>query len=253
MECRLCLCSAPPEAFVSIHDDPHPRRLSQRIWTCCQLRVRKDDLLPDMICLSCVNSLELLNSFRNVCLRSDETSRMRLDKYSDIKEEEVFLDDLIWEQESGANFSPNISKWPDDGEKMEVFQIIPSYSGRPKLNARGYILLLGRKSGDRHYWGCNQHKNYSCPGRAATLLVEGKHLVQKFVEHNHPASPHELQRMKFVNAVKNSARNTNDLACHIIRSAMTSTSDTDRTHLPSVKALYSKIGRIRRGKRPSEP
>ncbi|XP_077289640.1 uncharacterized protein LOC143913618 [Arctopsyche grandis] len=117
MECRLCrLCSARPEAFVSIHDDPHPQHLVQRIWTCCQLRVRKDDRLPDMICLSCVNNLELLDSFRNACLQSDKTSRIRSDECLDIKVEEVLLEDLIWEKESGADFPPNISNWQDDGE-----------------------------------------------------------------------------------------------------------------------------------------
>ncbi|XP_077289016.1 uncharacterized protein LOC143913222 [Arctopsyche grandis] len=116
MECRLCLCSAPPEAFVSIHDDPHPQRLSQRIWTCCQLRVKKGDRLSDSICRSCVKNLELLESFRNVCFRSDTTSRVELDKYLKVKPEEVLLEDLIWENEAGADFPPNISSSPDDGE-----------------------------------------------------------------------------------------------------------------------------------------
>ncbi|XP_077289463.1 uncharacterized protein LOC143913497 [Arctopsyche grandis] len=116
MECRLCLCSAPPEAFVSIHDDPHPRRLSQRIWTCCKLQVREDDCLPDMICLSCVYNLELLESFRNHSLRSDKVSRMKSDTSLDVKSEEALLEDLIWDVESGANFPPNISSSPDDGE-----------------------------------------------------------------------------------------------------------------------------------------
>ncbi|XP_077289554.1 uncharacterized protein LOC143913557 isoform X2 [Arctopsyche grandis] len=116
MECRLCLCSAPPEAFVSIHDDPHPQRLSQRIWTCCKLQVRKGDRLPDTICLSCVNDLELLDSFRKACFRSDTTSRVELDKCLKVKPEEVLLEDLIWENEAGADIPPNISSSPDDGE-----------------------------------------------------------------------------------------------------------------------------------------
>ncbi|XP_077283756.1 uncharacterized protein LOC143909581 isoform X2 [Arctopsyche grandis] len=61
MECRLCLSSAPAESFVSIHDDP--LSLVFGIWTCCQLRVRKGDHLPDVICLSCVDNLELLVKF----------------------------------------------------------------------------------------------------------------------------------------------------------------------------------------------
>ncbi|XP_077298944.1 uncharacterized protein LOC143920107 [Arctopsyche grandis] len=116
MECRLCLCSAPAGSFVSIHDDPHPLRLVQRIWTCCQLRVRKGDHLPDMICLSCVNNLELLDSFRNACIQNDTTSRLELDKYLKVKPEEVMLEDLIWEDELGADCPPDISSSPVDGE-----------------------------------------------------------------------------------------------------------------------------------------
>ncbi|XP_077289528.1 uncharacterized protein LOC143913541 isoform X2 [Arctopsyche grandis] len=116
MECRLCLCSAPAGSFVSIHDDPHPQRLAQRIWTCCQLRVRKGDHLPDMICLSCVNNLKFLDSFRNTCFRSDKTSRVKFDETLAIKPEEVWLEDLKWDDETGAHFPPNVSSSPDDGE-----------------------------------------------------------------------------------------------------------------------------------------
>ncbi|XP_077289508.1 uncharacterized protein LOC143913528 isoform X3 [Arctopsyche grandis] len=109
MECRLCLCSAPPEAFISIHDDTYPPHLVQRIWTCCRLQVRKDDKLPDMICPSCVNNLELLDSFRNTCLRTDKASRLKSGESLNVKPEEVILADLIWEDEVGANLPPNIS------------------------------------------------------------------------------------------------------------------------------------------------
>ncbi|XP_077294178.1 uncharacterized protein LOC143916806 [Arctopsyche grandis] len=126
MECRLCLCQqGPAGSFVSIHDDPHPpQRLVQRIWTCCQLRVsrrhlpsvRKGDHLPDTICLSCLNNLELLDTFRNSCFRNDTTSRLELDKCLKVKPEEVLLEDLIWEDELGADWPPNISSSRDDGQ-----------------------------------------------------------------------------------------------------------------------------------------
>ncbi|XP_077288670.1 uncharacterized protein LOC143913035 isoform X2 [Arctopsyche grandis] len=102
MECRLCLGSAPT---VSIHDNPHP--LAQRIRTCCRLLVKRDDGLPDAICLSCVNNLELLNSFRNDCLQSNEKSKLALNECLNVKTEEVLLEDLIWEDKSDVDSSPN--------------------------------------------------------------------------------------------------------------------------------------------------
>ncbi|XP_077300904.1 uncharacterized protein LOC143921457 isoform X3 [Arctopsyche grandis] len=111
MQCRLCLCSAPAESFISIHENPRPH-LAKRIWTCCQLQVKKGDRLPDMICRSCNNNLELLISFRKVCLRSDEISKLKLNKQVNIKQEEVLLEDLLWENEFDVHSPPNVYTTP---------------------------------------------------------------------------------------------------------------------------------------------
>ncbi|XP_077287912.1 uncharacterized protein LOC143912508 isoform X2 [Arctopsyche grandis] len=103
MECRLCLSSAPT---VSIHDNPHP--LAQLIRTCCRLQVKRGDGLPEAICLSCVNNLELLNSFRNDCLQSNEKSKLTLNESLNVKTEEVLLEDLIWKDESDVDSLPNV-------------------------------------------------------------------------------------------------------------------------------------------------
>ncbi|XP_077298193.1 uncharacterized protein LOC143919647 [Arctopsyche grandis] len=118
MECRLCLCSAPPEVFVSIHGDPHPQQLLTL--------VRKGDHLPDIICHSSVNNQELLDSFRSACLQSDEKSRMVL-----IKTEEVLLEDVIWEDEPDGDFPTNISSSPNNDEIHEVK--ITSDDNRPEM------------------------------------------------------------------------------------------------------------------------
>ncbi|XP_077287919.1 uncharacterized protein LOC143912512 [Arctopsyche grandis] len=114
MECRLCLLSASPESYISIHDNPYP--LAQRIGKFCRLQVNKDDGLSDMICLSCVKNLELFNSFRSVCLQSDETSKQRSNKDLDYKIEEVWLDDLIWEDESNDDSPANVCNSPVNDE-----------------------------------------------------------------------------------------------------------------------------------------
>ncbi|XP_077286873.1 uncharacterized protein LOC143911733 isoform X1 [Arctopsyche grandis] len=125
MECRLCLCSAPSESSVSIHDDPHP--LVQRIWKCCQMPVEKGDNLPDTICLLCVKNLELFNTFRNVCIQSNETARLRLDECVQIKTEEVLLEDLTWKDETDVISSSNVcdsivnNKTNDSEENREKF------------------------------------------------------------------------------------------------------------------------------------
>lgn len=70
------------------------------------MQVRKGDRLPDTICQSCVDNLELLDTFRNICLQSDKSSKMRSVESSDIKLEEILLEDLIWEDEVDVDFPP---------------------------------------------------------------------------------------------------------------------------------------------------
>lgn len=53
-----------------------------------------------MICLSCDNNLKLLDTFRNVCLQNDKTSKLRFNQSLEIKTEDIFLEDLVWEDES---------------------------------------------------------------------------------------------------------------------------------------------------------
>ncbi|XP_077283868.1 uncharacterized protein LOC143909656 [Arctopsyche grandis] len=114
MECRLCLCSAPFGSSVSIHEYPHP--LLQCILTSCQLQVNKDDLLPDTICLLCKNNLELLSNFRNICIQSEETQKLRLAESLDIKKEEIVLDDLIWQDDIDINSISNACQPAVDDE-----------------------------------------------------------------------------------------------------------------------------------------
>ncbi|XP_077287242.1 uncharacterized protein LOC143912009 [Arctopsyche grandis] len=120
MECRLCLCSVSAESSVSIHDDPDP--LVQRIWTCCHLQVMKGDSLPDVMCLSCVKSLVSLSSFRDICLKSDEMSKLRLNDCPKIKPEEVILEDLIWED---VTSSGNRTKTVHDIETPPTESLLP--------------------------------------------------------------------------------------------------------------------------------
>ncbi|XP_077297457.1 uncharacterized protein LOC143919139 [Arctopsyche grandis] len=103
MECRLCLCLLSDDNSVSIFDSPERDLLKQQIWSCCQLHVEKDDRLPNTICILCKYKIESFNTFRNVCIRSDETLKFRSTNCLKIKTEEVILDDLVWRDECVVN------------------------------------------------------------------------------------------------------------------------------------------------------
>lgn len=135
---------------------------------------------------------------------------------------------------------------------MEVFQIYNTHSRRLKLVARNYILSLERKKGNKYYWYCS-HNRGCCKGRAVTHIYEEQHIAMKFIEHNHPAPPHAFRVTQLVNEVKYNAKNTENPPNKIVQDAVVSISNTERPHIPTVQALYSKIRRIRQELRPKEP
>ncbi|XP_077298777.1 uncharacterized protein LOC143919995 isoform X1 [Arctopsyche grandis] len=119
MECRLCLFTAPAEHFVSIHNNPHP--ILQRIRTCCQLQIEKCQGFPDTICLSCDSNLKLLSNFRDVCFKSNETSKQRFTECLDYKSEEVLLEDLIWDgDDSINNLIASTAEVSDSAENIDL-------------------------------------------------------------------------------------------------------------------------------------
>ncbi|XP_077283870.1 uncharacterized protein LOC143909658 [Arctopsyche grandis] len=156
MECRLCLCSSPVESSVSIHEYPHP--LVQCILTSCQLQVDKYDLLPHTICLLCTTNLELLRDFRNICIQSEKTQKLRLAESLDIKIEEILLDDLIWQDDIGINSISNICQQVVDNEinkseSRNSSQVSLEDHVKPKENENSQI--LGGKSTQENPYKCD--------------------------------------------------------------------------------------------------
>lgn len=86
------------------------------------MQVEKDDKLPNTICNSCDSNLKLLSIFRNVCLQSDESSKLKLDECFDIKPTEILLDDLIWDDEPGASSQLNFCKHEIHEEKSSALE-----------------------------------------------------------------------------------------------------------------------------------
>ena len=69
---------------------------------------------------------------------------------------------------------------------MEEFcEKIPSQKGRDKINVRGYLMVKDKNRKDSYYWCCEYRKSNNCKGRAVTKLVNEKHLLTNFGEHNH--------------------------------------------------------------------
>ncbi|XP_077288154.1 uncharacterized protein LOC143912718 [Arctopsyche grandis] len=118
MECRLCLSHISELSSTSIHDNP--RSLEQRIWSCCQLQVEQIDGVPDRTCLSCESNLEILTIFKNICIRSDVTQRLKKAECLKIQSEKIVTFDLTCEDELHTKSSQNKNHPPTDEEQSRI-------------------------------------------------------------------------------------------------------------------------------------
>lgn len=79
LTCRVCLESGD---MVSLFDwDENNEQLGDKYAYCCGVEVTKNDALPTLICLNCVDKLTLAYQFKQQCLASNETLKECLDEF----------------------------------------------------------------------------------------------------------------------------------------------------------------------------
>lgn len=72
------------------------------------LQITKEDGLPDTICLTCKNNLELFCRFRKICIQSEKTLKLRLSKGLGIRKEDTSLNKVPWLEVNDTKSLPNI-------------------------------------------------------------------------------------------------------------------------------------------------
>ncbi|XP_013185162.2 zinc finger and BTB domain-containing protein 24 isoform X2 [Amyelois transitella] len=79
LTCRVCLETGD---MVSLFDwDENNEQLSDKYTYCCGVEVYKDDTLPKLICLNCVDRLTYAYKFKQQCLSSNETLKQCLEEF----------------------------------------------------------------------------------------------------------------------------------------------------------------------------
>ncbi|CAH0721211.1 unnamed protein product, partial [Brenthis ino] len=79
LTCRVCLETGD---MVSLFDwDENNEQLGDKYTYCCGVEVTKNDSLPTLICLNCVDRLTYACQFKQQCLSSNETLRECLDEF----------------------------------------------------------------------------------------------------------------------------------------------------------------------------
>src|SRR5271167_3241763 len=66
----------------------------------------------------------------------------------------------------------------------EVCGLVNSIRDKPKIIARGYLLIQDKCNDNRYYWRCESKHVLHCKGRAITELENEEHILKKFTEHN---------------------------------------------------------------------
>ncbi|XP_026498741.1 zinc finger and SCAN domain-containing protein 2-like isoform X1 [Vanessa tameamea] len=79
LTCRVCLETGD---MVSLFDwDENNEQLGDKYSYCCGVEVTKNDSLPTLICLNCVDRLTFACQFKQQCLSSNETLKECLDEF----------------------------------------------------------------------------------------------------------------------------------------------------------------------------
>ncbi|XP_068625467.1 uncharacterized protein [Battus philenor] len=79
LTCRVCLETGD---MVSLFDwDENNEQLADKYFFCCGTEVTKNDALPTLICLSCVDRLTFAYQFKQQCISSTETLKECLEEF----------------------------------------------------------------------------------------------------------------------------------------------------------------------------
>ena len=135
----------------------------------------------------------------------------------------------------------------------EVCEIVLSQKGCEKISVRGYLMTKERNRENKFYWCCELRKSENCKGRATTKVCDGRHYLQKFVDHNHSPQASAISVAKTINRIKESAKQNNVAPCQILQTNMSTVNSEILPYLPPKSALRKKISYARKGIRPSEP
>lgn len=70
------------------------------------------------------------------------------------------------------------------GYEEAVFTM--SKKGKSKLVKNGYMFVRLHESKGKGLWECTERRNHKCRGKARTMLINLKQMVQFYCDHNHP-------------------------------------------------------------------
>lgn len=130
---------------------------------------------------------------------------------------------------------------------------LSSQKGKTKIGCQdGYVYILDRKAGDRHYWRCELKTE--CNGRVITEFLNGQHvLVKKTKCHLHAPAICRGDVMDVRTSIRNLAPTSREPPARIVQQESNAMISSARQQLPTENALKQLLRRTRNAGRPREP
>jgi len=127
----------------------------------------------------------------------------------------------------------------------EVCGLVNSIRDKPKIIARGYLLIQDKCNDNRYYWRCESKHVLHCKGRAITELENEEHILKKFTEHNHAPEPSRVNVVQTLNTIREVATHTHDKPVQIIQDTVINMPQDSSYYMPNKEALRKQINRTR--------
>src|SRR5260363_56423 len=126
-----------------------------------------------------------------------------------------------------------------------ICEVVPSTHGKDKINVYGYLIVKDKSQKDSFYWNCEKKRILQYGGRAVTKLVNDKHYLQSWTEHNHAADASQLHVAKTIAKIKEQVQQSNDKPSQIAQDVIANGPHFVYQHLPSSNTIRQTIQRIR--------
>ncbi|CAG8849300.1 6187_t:CDS:2, partial [Gigaspora margarita] len=124
---------------------------------------------------------------------------------------------------------------------------------KPKIIARGYLLVKNKSRDEKYYWCCKYKNTRSYHRRAITVLEGQEHVLKKFNNHNHAPVAAHVNIVQVLNSLKEKASTTLDYPAQIIQNTVTEMLQNSYSYMSNTNALRKQINYIRKKHLPPQP
>ena len=123
----------------------------------------------------------------------------------------------------------------------EMAEFVKSSKGKPMLLLNGYLFVKDKSVENKTYWKCKDFEN-KCKSRTITIENEVK---KEPKQHNHAGDPESVEVFRFMEDVKDKAKNSREAPHVIISDVASQVSQAAAVALPTTSSIKRTVRRVR--------